>query len=652
MTTSASAPPSLYWLPPAAAFDADLTDIRTVDPSGEELQRRLVSLANRQLDFMQTRRLDRLIASTAGALPDRTPRLRLALLGSSTLDHLAPGIRVGALRRGLLVDVMVAPFGQWRQQIVDRDSELYAFRPDVVMLAPDQAAMVPSLPITAPSGEVDAAVSSAVDELSHLWRRVRDAAHAVVVHQVPWADEPPLFGHFERLVPAAPGAIAARLADRLAEAAATAGTLLLDLPAASAGVGTRQISDAALWHHAKQAVSPGAAPWVGDHVARVLAAVRGLSKKVLVLDLDETLWGGTIGDDGVDGIVLGQGSGTGEAFVAFQRYAKQLASRGIVLAVSSKNEAKVAEAAFERHPEMVLRRDDFAAFEVDWNDKPSALRRIAGELELGLDAMVFFDDNPAERDLMRRTLPTVAVPEVPPAPELYARCLADAGYFDAVGFTAEDSRRNESYAVNRERRRLQADATDLEGFLRDLGMTLTVSRFTPPDVARIAQLINKTNQFNLTTRRYTEAEVRAMMDDPSLLTFAARLTDRLGDNGLTSVVIGRMVRHESDMIAEIDTWLMSCRIFGRRVEHAMLSVVAKDARAAGATRLVGRYRPTAKNGIVKDLYPGFGFAPHGADPASGETAWVLPLGTAALPAMDHLSVVFKGTRHELARADL
>jgi len=636
-------PCSLHWLPPADRFAARVAELRArTEDDPEQRFAALRALADHRLDFLETRRVDRLLEEMAEAVPEDVPRLRLSLLGSATLDHLVPAIRVAALRRGLVVDVDVAPFGQWRQQILDPGSALYAFEPDCVLLAPDMSALLSELPLDATAAEAALAVDAAVDDLAQLWRMVRDRAGAAVLQETPWLDAPPLYGHFERHVPGSPGAVARRLDRAMDEVAAKEGVLLLDLRSAVYGVGAHHVSDSALWHHAKQAVSPLAAPWVGDHVARILAAIRGLSKKVLVLDLDNTLWGGVIGDDGLDGIVVGQGSAAGEAFAAFQRYLKRLAGRGVVLAVSSKNDRAVARTAFTDHPEMVLRIDDFASFEADWNDKPAALRRIAEELSLGLDSFVFVDDNPAERALMRQLLPQVAVPELPEAPELYVRCLADAGYFEAVSFTAEDTRRNAQYVANRERRELESSTQDIESFLRDLRMTLQVSPFRSADVPRITQLINKTNQFNLTTRRYTEAEVRGFMQDPKVLTFAGRLSDRFGDNGLTSVVICKPAddgRTEAEM--EIDTWLMSCRVLGRRVEHAMLAVVAEKASAAGADVLVGRYRPTKKNGLVKGLYRELGFELREINNRTGESSWAFPLGSLACPSTDHLQLQYE-----------
>jgi FkbH-like protein len=294
---------------------------------------------------------------------------------------------------------------------------------------------------------------------------------------------------------------------------------------------------------------------------------------------------------------------------------------------------------------MLLRRADFAAIEANWQDKPSAVRRIAENLNLGLDAVVFFDDSPFERALMRQTLPDVAVPEVPEAPELYAHLLADAGYFEAASFTADDSQRAAQYMANRSRDSLRSSTTNLDTFLRELRMTLKIEPFRPEDLPRITQLINKTNQFNLTTRRYTDNEVRSLMRDPSALTFSARVSDRFGDNGLTSVVIVRLAPRGVSHTAEIDTWLMSCRVLGRRIEHALFSVVTSEVRAAGTKALVGRYRPTARNAMVKDLYPSLGFQPIDDSGDAGERCWIYSLTDGPPVTADHLEIIHTRESH-------
>ncbi len=371
------------------------------------------------------------------------------------------------------------------------------------------------------------------------------------------------------------------------------------------------------WHHAKQEVTPAAAPMYGDLVGRLLAAGQGRSAKCLVLDLDNTLWGGVVGDDGLEGIVIGQGSASGEAYLAFQEYCRELARRGVILAVCSKNDEANALEPFERHPEMALKRADIACFVANWSDKAANLRQVAAELNIGLDSLVFVDDNPFERNLIRRELPMVAVPEVSEDPVSFIAAIADAGYFEALSVTEEDRERTAQYHGNRARDALRASITDMDSYLRGLEMQLVWRPFDRIGLARTVQLINKSNQFNLTTRRYTDQEVLAVMDDPAAFGLQLRLIDRFGDNGVIAIVIGRL-RDDRDLL--IDTWLMSCRVLGRQVEPTTLNLIADQARRLGARRLVGDYIPTKKNGMVKDHYTKLGFAATDKTPDGGNRA--------------------------------
>jgi FkbH-like protein len=326
-----------------------------------------------------------------------------------------------------------------------------------------------------------------------------------------------------------------------------------------------------------------------------------------------------IGEDGLEGIELGQGSGNGEAFVEFQQYVKALGERGVILAVCSKNDEVNAMEAFERHPEMVLKRDEIACFVANWNDKAANLRHIAKTLNIGLDALVFVDDNPAERDLVRRELPMVGVPEMPEDPALYVGTIAAAGYFEGLRVTDDDRARGEAYRGNVERERLKDSVTDMASYLESLGMVLTVQLVDRLGLARVTQLINKTNQFNLTTQRLSEAEVAALMGDPRVVTLQARLVDRFGDNGVIAVLIARVEGDE----ATIESWLMSCRVLGRRVEEACLNALVESCVALGAERLVGVYRATEKNGLVREMYRDLGFEL--VETEAGATRWQLCL---------------------------
>ena len=605
----------LAWLSPLADWPAALAAARAIpDPAPRLLA--AAKLAGYRHDFLAAAKLDRIAAplliqdavrreaATLGLSP-----LRVALLASHTVDHLAPAIRVAGLGRRLALTVSVAPYGQYRQVLLGPASPLDEFAPQLVLLALDAEEAGLNLPLDAPDEAVDEAVARKVEDLTVLWRRARERFGATVIQQTILNTAPALFGNYEGLVSAAPFVAVDRLNAALRQAARREGVLLLDLDWHAARHDRRRWLDPVRWHQAKHLVSPVLGPVYGDLLARVAAASVGLSRKCLVLDLDNTLWGGVIGDDGLDGIVLGQGSAAGEAFLAFQHYCRLLGTRGIILAVCSKNDEKNAVEAFEKHPEMALRRGDIAAFVANWNDKAANIRDIAETLEIGLDSLVFVDDNPAERAIVRQELPMVAVPELPDDVAGYAGRVADAGYFEAAAFTADDAKRREQYALNAERRASLDTATDMAGFLRGLEMTMQVQPISRVDLARVTQLTNKTNQFNLTTRRYTEADIERFMADPAVVTLQLRLADRFGDNGLISVLVARPDADWPEDALLIDTWLMSCRVLGRQVEEATLDCLVRAARASGARTLIGSYRPTAKNAMVAEHYAKLDFEP-------------------------------------------
>ncbi|MGA8556026.1 MAG: hypothetical protein WB630_16555, partial [Candidatus Acidiferrales bacterium] len=302
-----------------------------------------------------------------------------------------------------------------------------------------------------------------------------------------------------------------------------------------------------------------------------------------------------------------------------------LKERGVILAVCSKNDAEIAETAFRDHPEMLLRRSDFAAFLANWDDKTENLKAIATRLNIGLDSLVFVDDNPIERARIRQSLPMVAVPELPEDTAQYVRCLADAGYFEAVTFTSEDRHRAQQYAENAERDALLESAQSMEEFLRGLEMSVLFGPFTAIDHARIVQLINKTNQFNTTTRRYTSDEIAYITNNPVALTLQFRLLDRIGDNGLVSTMILRPAS-DHEKVLEIENWVMSCRVFGRELEFEAMNIAVEVARRRGARALIADYLPTTKNNVISGLYPSLGFAEQDQLAATdGATRWFLKL---------------------------
>lgn len=617
----------MNWLPTATDFRDQLKATLTSTAADASRFDRLVALALHRLNPLETLQLDGALGRVAredGGLP---APVRLALVGTATLDQLAPGIRVAGLRRRLLLDVHVGSYGQYRQEILDASSSLHRYRPQILLLSISGREVLADLPLSASEDEVKAHIDRTIGELRNLWLQARDALGATVIQQTILDVSDPVFGSYDRIVPAAPRRVMARLNDELAGAAASDGVLLLDIAAAAARDGLDFWHDKGRWFQGKLEISPQAAPMYGEHVARLVAAQRGLSKKCLVLDLDNTVWGGVIGDDGIEGIVLGEGGAVGEAHLALQRYAKQLSERGIILAVCSKNDPAIAEAAFREHPEMVLKRADIAAFVANWEDKAKNLRTIAEQLNIGLDSLVFVDDNPVERARIRESLSVVAVPELPEDIAGYVPRIAEAGYFEAVIFTAEDRQRAQQYATNAERNALRGSAQSIEEFLQGLGMSLDFGPVTPVNIDRVTQLINKTNQFNTTTRRYAVEEVAARSTSPDSMALHFRLLDRFGDNGIVSAMILRPDDNAPDAL-EIESWVMSCRVFGRELEHETMNIAVEAARDRGVRTLSADYIPTKKNTVIRELYPSLGFTPVDQDaPSNGPSRWILDLDT-------------------------
>jgi FkbH-like protein len=516
---------------------------------------------------------------------------------------------------------------------MDGERTLSSFAPQFLLLALDAHEVQSGVPLDASEQSLAASIDKWIDDLRILWRAGRQRYNAQIIQQTFVDTAPSIFGSYDGLVPGSPRVFIERLNDAVRSAARAEGVLLLDIAWLGRQCHGEEVGDPVRWHQAKQLIAPQFAPQYGDWAARIVAASLGLSRKCLVLDLDNTIWGGVVGDDGLEGIRIGQGDPLGEAFLAFQHHVAALGKRGIVLAVCSKNDPAVAERVFSEHPEMALRRSDIACFVANWEDKATNLRRIASELNLGLDSLVFVDDNPAERHIVRRELASVAVPELPDDPANYGGRLADTGYFEAATFTSDDLTRAQSYQANAQRHAILERTTDMEGYLKTLSMTLVASAIRPVDLPRASQLINKSNQFNLTTRRYTEAELAHLIADPRVLAVCFRLRDRFGDNGLISVILARPEEQCGRNALLIDTWLMSCRVLGRQVEAAALEVVAKEAAHRGSHALIGEYRPTARNALVAEHYPKLGFEPLTAlDTGSpGSTFWRFDVENAPPP---------------------
>ncbi len=405
------------------------------------------------------------------------------------------------------------------------------------------------------------------------------------------------------------------------------GAYFVDLDQVAGRMGRDGFYDPRRYHWTKQPFSEDGAALLGSHLVAGVRAVTTGPKKVLVLDLDNTLWGGVVGETGALGITLGE-SPDGEAFRAFQQYAKGLAERGVVLAVCSKNNPEDAREPFEKHPDMALSLDDFAAFEAGWGPKPDAIKRIAEALNLGLDSFVFFDDNPAEREHVRQALPEVEVVNVPEDASGYARALEAGLWFEAVQVTGADRQRVAQYATEHRRRDAEQSFGSIDEYLNSLEMVGDVREIDDADMSRVVQLLGKTNQFNLTTRRHTEDDVRSMLAQDGAVGLTLRLSDKFGDHGLVSVVLGEPGVPDEQGVLRIDTWLMSCRVIGRTAEQFMLDALVTRAKHLRYKRVTGEYIPTRKNQLVADLYDRLGFERESED--DGRVVYGLDLDNTAM----------------------
>jgi FkbH-like protein len=608
---------TLQWLPAPADFNGDFQAIA----GGAGMRGAAVrALANHALGEVQLKRLATLIGklrSEPQALSPLVP-FRLGVIGNGTLDLIAPALVATAARHGFDLDCRVSDYGVGMQEALAPDSAINQAACDAVLMAFDHR----GLGLAAAPGEAQEArrrVEAALDAVRRMQASLHAHAGAHVIVQTLAAPPETLFGSLDRTLPGTLASMVDSFNRALAGEDWNGAATVLDVAGLAQTVGLADWYAPTQWNLAKLPFADDCAPLYADHVCRLIGALRGRSRRVLVLDLDNTLWGGVIGDDGLEGIAVGEGDATGEAFTAVQRLALELRGRGVILAVSSKNTDAVARRPFREHPDMVLREEHIAVFQANWDDKATNIQAIAEALSLGLESIVFLDDNPAERALVRRYLPQVAVPELPEDPALYARTLSAAGYFEAVAFTDEDRKRAGFYEDNARRAALGAAIADVDEYVAALDMEIAFASFDALNRSRITQLINKSNQFNLTTRRYSAEEVCALEEDPGVFTLQVRLKDRFGDNGMICVVICRPDKRRA---WRIDTWLMSCRVLGRGVERLVLQYLLERARAAGVATVVGEYRPTERNGMVRGHYEKLGFAARGGD-EDGVTHWAI-----------------------------
>ena len=392
---------------------------------------------------------------------------------------------------------------------------------------------------------------------------------------------------------------------------------ICDVNYISASYGLDKWSDPYYWYMYKYAVAVPAIPYLSFNVAKVIKSIYGKNKKAFNLDLDNTLWGGIVGEDGADNIEIGQETSLAQTYSEFQEYIKLHKQIGVLLTVNSKNDEANAVSGFER-PDSVLKRDDFISFKANWNAKSINIMETAKELALLPESFVFVDDNPAERAIIESQVKGTAVPQIEGV-EHYIQTIDKSGFFEVTAFSADDLKRNEMYQENTKRNQLQASFTNYEDYLKSLEMKGEIQGFVPIYMSRIAQLTNKSNQFNLTTKRYSQSEIEEVAEDPNRITLYGKLLDKFGDNGVVSIVIGRIDGENRDEL-HMELWLMSCRVLKRDMEFAMMDELVERAKKYGIKKLVGYYYPSAKNAMVKEFYSVQGFTKISED-EEGNTVW-------------------------------
>jgi FkbH-like protein len=527
-------------------------------------------------------------------------KLRLALLADVSTQHIVPLLRVLFAANGIDADIYEAGFDTIHLEAYNPESALYGFAPQIIVIL---QSIVKLRARYHESGERDTFPRAQADDIENVWRTLQSRL-AVPIIQTNFAVP------FERAYGNFGAKVAGDLQGTVNEvnrevalrAREHASVFICDIEQISSWIGRRQFFDERLWALAKSLCSLEAMPEVAQNIVDIALATIGRAVKCVVLDLDNTLWGGVVGDDGLEGIGLGD-LDDGGAFRSLQLFMRELWRRGILLAVCSKNNEEIARRVFREHPDMVLREEHIAVFVANWDDKASNIAKIREKLNIGYDAMVFLDDNPFERNLVRQLIPQIIVPELPEDPGLYVRAVSELNLFESAGRSELDAQRTEMYQTQEKRSAEMQRFTDVKEYLRSLDSKIHMRPFEARDLGRIAQLIQRSNQFNLTTRRYSEAQCEAMMSDPQLLTYSVNVRDRFGDFGLIAVGVLR----KCPGYLEIDTFLMSCRVLQRGVEQYAMNRIFEYAREGKFERVVGRYIPTAKNVMVEGFYRQFGF---------------------------------------------
>lgn len=550
-----------------------------------------------QITFQQLKKLSKTDASAL-------PQYSLAVLGDCATQHLATALRGYGVSAGIRLNVFDADYDQIDAQVMAPDSELYRFAPQGVLLQMCTEKLQEAFYDRPPEARASFAEDTYA-RIRQIWSRIGSRIPATVLQcNFPLIDDG-VFGQFGNKTEQSFLFQQRKLNYLLMQGCQEAkNTFLIDLDALQMALGRSTFADPKLYYVAKMPISLAALPAAAKLVVDVVRSLQGAVKKCLVLDLDNTLWGGVIGDDGLSGIQIGE-LGTGHAFSDFQKWLKELKNRGILLTVCSKNNEDTAKEPFEKHPEMVLRLEDFSMFVANWEDKARNIRTIQQALNIGMDSMVFLDDNPFERELVRTMIPEITVPELPEDPALYLQYLRGLDLFETASYSREDAGRTEQYREKAQRAAFEAAFQSYDDYLEALQMRASAAAFDPFHYPRIAQLTQRSNQFNLRTVRYTEAEIEALAQDDSRIGLYFTLKDKFGDHGLISVAVLEKQPEDTLFISE---WLMSCRVLKRGMEEFIVDKILSVAAQQGFRRVVGEYIPTPKNAMVKDLYEQLGFA--------------------------------------------
>jgi len=568
--------------------------------------------------ILKRRSLRRQLSSTEGLQP-----VRIAILGGSTTNEVADLLEIFLFASGFQPVFHQSEYGRYYEDAVLDPGDLIAFAPDIVYIHTSYMNVQAVPPVHCSESEFKSYVEEEAGRYRQIWESIERNLSAQIIQNNFELPAHAVLGNIDAVSCGGASRFFLALNAEFARAASADPRLLIqDIHSLSARIGLRHWFDWDRYFSYKILMTVEGNVAVARSLASMVRAIYGKSRKVLVLDLDNTIWGGIIGDDGIEKIQIGRETPVAEAYTAFQEYCLSLHRRGILLAVCSKNDEEIAKQGFE-HPDSVLKLEHISSFKVNWEPKHENILAIARELNLSVDSFVFVDDNPAERAIVEAQIPGIAVPNIGNEVSRYAAVIDEGRYFEPVALSQEDLTRAALYRSNTERSNAEAQFANYGDYLDSLEMSAEIQRFNSLYLERITQLTNKTNQFNLTTRRYTLAEMEAVMQDERYVGLYGRLSDRFGDNGLISIMLGR---REHDVL-HIDLWLMSCRVLKRDMELAMLDVLVEHAKAANITSLRGYYLPTKKNGMVADHYEKLGFQQYSLDPESKSSVWTLEIQT-------------------------